>query len=48
MVGSFLILQAKSFAEVKHFVESDVYWRSNVVSIIRISLHFTIVLLLKL
>jgi uncharacterized protein YciI len=34
MVGSMLIIQAESLAAASKRIESDIYWTSNVVSII--------------
>ena len=31
MIGSLMIFEASSYAEVKALVESDVYWTGNVV-----------------
>lgn len=33
MVGSMVVIQAESLADVRKLIESDIYWASNVVSI---------------
>lgn len=32
MIGSYLLLQADSYKEVKEFIESDIYYTADVVS----------------
>ena len=34
MIGSLMIFEASSYAEVKALIESDVYWTGNVVRMI--------------
>ena len=34
MVGSLMIFEAESYAEVKQLIENDVYWTGNVVRIL--------------
>ena len=34
MIGSLMIFEASSYAEVKALVESDVYWTGNVVRVV--------------